>query len=521
MTKLLRFLKDITTDSRLAQFAYEYALPDQPRGRRSSPSLYMAIIHAFGAELPEIKEKTTTAWRALKLLLKLRLTKEHLGPREVTVRRMMNLLVPLKKLLCVMFHEKPLSERQAMSDVRNHVIRENFSVKLVNQIKKDGRFSLAASRKEECKEQQLAAVKHKTLNQRTVDYEAAIQVGLDLVQECRAAVTRERDTTIIPLLLATVMYATGSRITEAVILSDYYFSASDDSNDLITIDPVAKGRSGKPSKFSRRRLLFNLRREECLEFVGRLRELLALRHGDRYSKLDSERQADRDAAMRLVHDPLTKFVKSRFSSLLSIIPRDLRALYVSLSYRSFAPRPTSECMWINQVLGHTSLDTSIAYNSFSLTGGGHYNKTKLAEQARRIEELEEEIQNLTTQLHKYQQQHASNPISSSEEKEASGVDPRPQEGSCVDEGPLDEPRGGVSGSEEESKGERSEAESVGADGECCQKAPPRQVSKRPRVSEDEAHPTEEAEAATATGRPAAPPRRAKRIRRTRCLCWLC
>lgn len=488
-TAILAYLKLVTSPNTLAQIAYECALPGQARGCRSSPTLYMSIRDAFPELAPQLA-KVRTSWRALKLLLGERLTKEHLGPKEVTVRRMMNLLILVKKLVCVLFCDKPITERQALSDIRHHVIKKNFDLAMVNAIKKDGRFAMDPVRKELCKAQQLRAVTDKTIHQRSIDYELATQVGVDLVQACRSPLSLRS----IPLLLTTVMYATGARVTEVVLLSTF----RPDGDDTIVIDPVAKGRTGGDAKTSSRQLLFGLTSAECASFTGSLRTLLGIRYGDRYRSLDRSVRQDREDAMRLVIAPLTRFVDKTFGHLLIHRPRDLRALYVALSYREFAKHPTSECMWINRVLGHGSMDTSIAYNSFHLLGGGgHYNKTRFDEQAAEIASLKTQVTHLRTRLRDYYEDYCEKEegvISSS--KEESGPDPWPLEGSSIDGRACIKRDAG----QEEGQTDRIPAPGSGADDGSGKGPSLGKVQKRPREPEDEAYASEAAddEASTAT-----------------------
>lgn len=513
-TAILAYLKLVTSPNTLAQIAYECAMPGQARGRRSSPTLYMSIRDAFPELIPKL-EKAQTSWRALKILLSERLTKDHLGPREVTVRRLMNLLILVKKLICVLFCDKPITERQALSDVRHHVIKKNFDLATVNAIKKDGRFAMDPVRKELCKAQQLRAVTDKAVHQRSVDHDMATQVGVDLVKACRALPTYSVRS--IPLLLTTVMYATGARVTEVVLLSDF----RPDGDDTIVIDPVAKGRTGDDPKTSSRQLLFGLTSAECASFVTSLRILLRVRYLP-YITLDRSVRQDREDAMRLVIAPLTKFVGETFGHLLIHRPRDLRALYVALSYRKFAKHPTSECMWINRVLGHGSLDTSIAYNSFHLLGGGgHYNKTRFDEQAAEISSLKTQIAHLRTRLRAIQEEDEDCEKGEGSEEE-SGPDPWPREGSSIDDRACIERDAG----QEEGQTDSIPAPGSGADDGSGKGPSLGKVQKRSREAEDEAHASEaddeassspaSAAAATTTTATVSPVHKRRKTKREKC-----
>jgi hypothetical protein len=425
--RLLPYLKTITSAEYLHVIKNEYESSKGKGTKRTSVTLFNSLIEAFPS-VPKLSSKQTS-WKALKYVLLHRMTSIHLGS-PVTKRRIMNILVHVKKLIEVMFHDKALSQRQAMSDIRHHVVKLNFGIDMVHAIKADGRFALSSAYKATCKDQQSEAVKNRTINQRSIDYEQAINIGKDLVKRTRDFVCyrdRNNENDPISLMLATIMYTTGTRLTEAVILSDYepikvggcgIELRVGSKAESVLVNPVAKTRDDSPVKTSKRVLLFGVFDEEIQLMVDVVRNLMTKKWGARYKLLKRNAREDRECAMRLVVAPLTVFVKEAFKDVSTspLIPRDLRALYVSLSYHQFAKRSTSQCMWINQLLGHSSMDTSITYNSFYVHSDDMNHKRKIVDQNRKISSLSREVKRLKQSLNFYEGIYAKNSSSEGEDE---------------------------------------------------------------------------------------------------------
>ena len=76
---------------------------------------------------------------------------------------------------------------------------------------------------------------------------------------------------------------------------------------------------------------------------------------------------------------------------------------MALSYRIWAKQPTSEIMWINTILNHSSITTSISYNVFALTSIIKVTdrisvETELNEQQSRIDRISEKMEAILEDL---------------------------------------------------------------------------------------------------------------------------
>lgn len=232
-------------------------------------------------------------------------------------------------------------------------------------------------------------------------------------------------------LTSTVMYAIGSRMTEVVILSDYkdWIRSKTERTDLanvtnnmvtqkapmITISPVAKdrdagkiaaklfnrrqerarrdaaiegkefereefneekeiARQGLKPKTSDRVILFGATPKEIQSFVALLRRLLPRFHKT-FKKLDKNSGKDRATAVHLMGSKMGDYLNEKLlndperplNETYTFTMRSLRALYVAISYRVWAKQPTSEIMWINAILGHSHIATSVSYNTYALS----------------------------------------------------------------------------------------------------------------------------------------------------------
>lgn len=380
---LVSFLNSVTTKENLEIIRTE--CKEREGAVRTSPSLRKAIIAAY----PDVNGRT--AWTCLKQLLKAHMKPEtmKMDPNNIPIRRIMNILKPVAIIIKELYKRNPLSERQVMSEVRHQVIKKNFGIEVMNSVKAHGGFSQCQTRKEECEQRQHKTRKAKVMNQTQINIEEALKIGHELVNASMHIIAHEAETAHlsirekIMLLIATVMYAIGTRLTEVLIISEYTKATPDncskvsikDGAQLTTIDPVAKGRDDEEPKTSTRVILFGLNHAQINVMVKRARAYLSIEYPT-WRQLDKTNRDDREQAMRRVISPLSCFIDKTFSPLIGsrrATPRDLRALYVAISYKQWATQNTSEVMWINQMLDHSDMNTSIAYNSFYVTQ--HNNNT--------------------------------------------------------------------------------------------------------------------------------------------------
>ena len=379
----------------LANFLKSTCIPDNLKiikkecdesSLRSSLSLMYAIRSSYGEYASKL-DKLRTSFTSLKFLLLKEMTSCKLGITRITeydrdgLFKVMYILGFTEKLIRLMFATRPLTERQAFSDIRHHVIKNNFSPLMVDLVKQHGGFAQLQEKKDDAEEQQTTARDKRIVKQTLIDVNEAIDVGRTLVSISRRIMEYDSGIEYIHemlyTLVATVMYATGARLIEVVFLSN--FTDSDTvphqinirpGSDVLWLHPVAKTRDGG-SKGSHRVILFGLQSFEIGKMVERIRILMGL-IDDNYKSMKKDSIQDRMAVIRKLNG-FGKDIEEEFMTLNPshrFIPRDLRALYVSLSYMLWAKHPTSEIMWINHILGHADINTSLSYNKFTLTGNG-------------------------------------------------------------------------------------------------------------------------------------------------------
>lgn len=432
---LLDFLKYITEPTNLEIIRKEYA---HFTGRaKTSPSLH-TIIEIVFFYMPRDGESDRdkddkhpldacrTAWSCLFGILKELLTPattdtsvdDSISDIAAALRPYMQLI---KKLIEVIWAHNPTNERTNFSKIRTEIIRTNWSPFVSEGLKTERIFEQKVVRKKQAAQVQEEKKSTRVVNQTTISFKEALNVGIDIVKQSRdlldgkaGGMSLDRQ---IHTLISTVMYCTGSRLTEVVILSKYkQFSSnraslSTISNNLIskkapmlTIDPVAKERDPKSvaakiflqkdrddsaidadefdefdapaiiarlglgNKTSDRVILFGATRDFIDSCVTRLRALLVTRR-PRYARLDKTKADDRKFAITNVGD-LNAYVDTLLRPLNQakrFTARAFRGLYVALSYRLWAKQPTSEIMWINTILAHANITTSVSYNVYSLT----------------------------------------------------------------------------------------------------------------------------------------------------------
>jgi hypothetical protein len=341
--------------------------------RKTSNALRYGISVVFPEHLSGLRNKTTSH-TALRYILLQELNTENFPSDEaVTVISMMRYV---SKIIKAHYHSKPMTERQAYSDIRTRVLKVNFGDEWVAKLKSSKCFCQSDENKALANELQTGARDGRIMKQTDIDFTAAVDVGRTLVNSARSVMddyttlySEER----INTLLATVMYSTGCRLIEVLLVSDFIYDI--DPNTSITrpgashvcISPVAKLRDYSADKFSSRVVLFGLTTDDIIDMVARIRNYLRAINPV-YEKLNKAVAGDRRYVVRMLPG-YTRYVPSLLSRLSddhTFTPRDFRGLYVSLSYELWAKHPTSEIMWINKTLSHGSVDTSLSYNKFRL-----------------------------------------------------------------------------------------------------------------------------------------------------------
>jgi len=342
---------------------------------------------------------------------------------------------------------------QRLSSVRK-IIEERFGGLVKTVLKRNaGLFELKGGEKKALSRQSQEARSRRVLRQTPILFEAALTVGLEVVKKAR------QDNASLQDLLAATMMVTGTRQTEAIILSEYKSTPNKQelaivSNGLIspiaptiTIQPVAKERAvgttaaqifinsdrgvnevfdeteevksaGIIRKSSGRVLLFGSTPEDVRDWVKRLRTKLAAKpaqNGISYSNLDKNNGRDRQQSLKFVdfarsrsESPFNTYIADLLRPLndkAKFTARSLRPLYVALSYRIWAKQPTSEILWINTVLSHTQLNTSISYNIYQLSSTLNINdkasiESILATFKGQITKLADQIEDLTDKTNK-------------------------------------------------------------------------------------------------------------------------
>jgi hypothetical protein len=375
-----------------------------------------------------------------------------------TIRdELMLYLTEVLKLNKIMHLDNPSNEANALTYYRKSVVERNWGLEVGGAVFSDNSFQQAGQRKQKAREisseKKLIRLRHQT----RIDFKLALSVGMKLARDSRNIVSGDIKTNgsearwhAIYTLITTVMYSTGSRQTEVVILSDYKPFVPPElrgqlatiSNGLIspeapllTISPVAKDKPvsnkalkafeadqmekfgqinyddfdaesavaqyGITKKTSDRVILFGLTQPEIVSFVAKLRDLLAIGN-PRWLRLNKSSADDRKWAINNLHRILdfTKDVLQPLNLAYGFFkPRSLRGIYTVLSYKIWAKQPTSEIVWINTILSHTTIDTSLNYNTWAL--GANIEvldrqsvEAELASQQARIDELQLKIDTL-------------------------------------------------------------------------------------------------------------------------------
>jgi len=347
--------------------------------RKSSQSLKSFISVVFPEHSSGLRNKTTSH-TALRYILLKELTNENFpvdkGSVSACVFRMME---DVSKLIRAHYHSTPMTERQAYSDIRTRVIKPNFGTKFVEDLKSSLKFSQSADKKAMAVKIQTDARDERIMNQTDIDTTAALDIGRSLSSVSRRIMTDlnnesgETDEYRLGVLLAAVMFSTGCRLVEALLVSDFLFDSPligshiRPGGQFVSISPVAKLRSGSVEKSSSRVILFGLTSDEVIDMVEMIRNL-SRRINPVFSKLDKNDAGDRRYVVRM-NTGYTTYVHHLLSKLNvdhNFTPRDFRGLYVAMSYKMWAKHPTSEIMWINKTLSHGSIDTSLSYNKFRL-----------------------------------------------------------------------------------------------------------------------------------------------------------
>lgn len=440
---LLSFMKLMARSPNIDIIRDEYAYT-AGSGQATSPSLHSAIeIIFYSIERKEEHKRAPgdkthpldgckTSWTCLKEILRIMLTPDEydhdVDDAANVAEELTAYLIPLRKLIIAMWAHNPGNESNYFSKIRREVIVGNYNDNVLEEITKLGRFEQARERKRQAQRLAETQKANRVLNQTRIDFKEALIAGKKVADAAKSIVRERRPTKTLEermyTLICAVMFSTGSRLTEVVILSDYPAFSEDQpslssiSNNLIsaeanmlTINPVAKDRTAKSvaakifrreererkrlneaqgietkasvfdeekiiadhgitTKTSDRVVLFGLKQRDIQAMVNKLRVLLR-QHNPAYNNLDKTVQAHRDQAIRMVGlGNLNKFVQTVLgptNPAKNFTVRAFRGIYVVLTFRMWAKQPTSEIMWINTILAHATIATSVSYNTYYLT----------------------------------------------------------------------------------------------------------------------------------------------------------
>jgi hypothetical protein len=342
------------------------------RSLATSPSLLCALEVYYAGEL---LLRTMTAKSVLLAVL----TRE-IKPASLVILKTQ--LEHVHDIVTALIPHSLGSVTQYMSDIRVRVLRPNLGLELIAELNKNAIFQQPEVDKAAVRAKQRAARIRRATHQIHISTKDLVSVGARITKN---SLQITRDHAIhhfriynLHTLLMTVMLATGSRLTEVLILSDYIETPPDapivkrslPGSNFLTISPVAKRKDPTTIKTSDRVILFGLTLANIKSMVQTIRVLAAGIQENRtmYTSLDKNNQHDRAKAIRMISD-YSGFVtdvlyninrRNRF------IPRSLRGLYAVLSYKEKAIKPTSEIVWINTLLGHALMSTSVHYNVYSL-----------------------------------------------------------------------------------------------------------------------------------------------------------
>jgi hypothetical protein len=344
--------------------------------RSSSNTLKTFLTSTFPDHSDGFRSKTTSH-TTLRYLLMKELTPSNF-PGGVS-EDMLCMMDNVSDIIRAHYHSSPMTERQAYSDFRIRVIKSNFGMDYVNDIKKSLRFTQSDKAKSMADKLQVGSRDGRIMNQTNIDFDRAVDLGRSLVSMSRRIMfdlANDDDDCHeyrMNVLLATVMYSTGCRLVEVLLVSDFIYTEPPSGypvrpgSSCVCISPVAKLRSNSKSKYSIRPVLFGMDHDEVVNMVDMIR--FYLREANPvYQKLNKDVAGDRRYVVRITRG-YSKYVPDLLSGLSkghAFTPRDFRGLYVSMSYKMWAKHPTSEIMWINKTLDHGSVDTSLSYNKFKL-----------------------------------------------------------------------------------------------------------------------------------------------------------
>lgn len=430
------------------------------KGYTTSPSFHSAIEIAYfykpppvvATDEPHQLSKCTTATACFKSILSTEMTPEKLIPDqedgydepedEETLNFNLDeylkpVLILVDAVMKALNAHNPTVEGNALSRIRNDYIGPQWGqLALSYTASHESVLQQSNLNKKLAADTQERRKTTRVLNQTSISFKDALQVGMELVKDARAVVAR-RDTRravsgatlnddIFTLISAT-MFAIGTRLTEVVILSTYSRFAKDQAAlssvsgnlinkkaPLVQIEPLAKERSkasvaakifrneearkrregggkdavdagvfdvddlvaayGLVSKKSDRVILFGATYEDINGFVNTLRKLLPL-HNKKFGTIKKQangeyKKTDLGWAIHHLPNKMNEWVDIRLNSLnpsKHFTVRSFRGLYVALSYRIWAKQPTSEIMWINTILNHSSITTSLSYNIYALS----------------------------------------------------------------------------------------------------------------------------------------------------------
>jgi len=346
------------------------------RSLATSPSLLCALEVYFSEELDEELLTKLTAKSVL-----LEVLKHKLKPIDGS-RKVFMILEDLKLLVNALIPHSLGSVTQYMSDIRVHVLRKNYDAETIININDSGVFDQDEVDRKAVRDQQQKRRIQRATQQISISTTHFIAIGEFLASRSKTIII-DHETVRFRMhkmhqLIATVMIATGARLTEVVILSDFEPTLADaeirsrvpEPNSFVTITPTAKRKDNSSTKSSDRVILFGLTQSEIGKMVKMIRKLAAaIQEGpDVWAMLNKHHQGHRAEAIRMIGD-FSGFVTDAFYELNPhhrFIPRSLRGLYATLSFTQKAIKPMSEIVWINTLLDHALMSTSVHYNVYSL-----------------------------------------------------------------------------------------------------------------------------------------------------------
>ena len=391
----VNFFKFMAIDTNLRIMQKEYAFMREYRALPTSPSFHAAIEMTY-RYMPENSKddhplaKCRTSWSAFVCLMEC-----LLHPTLITVDQLKICIIDIKKIVEACWGHDTGAEANKMSVIRN-IIALNYSNEVLLYISSlrifdqnwDRRTAFSVVKKE--RRMDLAA------DPISLSYKATLNIGYQLARESQEYVTEAKkaitgDIGAIHTLIATVMLCTGARLTEVILISDFTPIRQRDTNiktvsfaPMVTIRPTAKGVNEEkrvarsvmrgtdaplPIDLSSDRvIMFGLQSHDIYTMVELVRA--HLREMDpRFDELDKNNPKDRIRCCHMIKrfGPFVSMLMAEANDKAHFTSRSFRGIYAAMSFKIWAKKPMSEIVWINRLLSHQSMDTSISYNKYSLS----------------------------------------------------------------------------------------------------------------------------------------------------------